>query len=60
MDYADHDLELLLKNYHTNDKSKVGKEIEKEVMSRKLSLDDMAMINNAFFHFLPKQRRAKL
>lgn len=60
MDYADQTLELLLLQYHQSDDIQAINEIAQVVMSRKISIDDMATINNAFYYFMKLHKRSEL
>lgn len=60
MDYAGQSLEHLLRQYHTSTDSQIISDIEKIVKSRKIDIDDMALINNAFYYFMDIERRAGL
>lgn len=60
MDYADQALEKLLNQYHQTDDLQVFADIEKTIKSKSPSIDDLAMINNAFYYFMQTQRRPNL
>lgn len=60
MDYADHSLEHLLNQYHTETDLKELPKIEEVIKGRPLDIDEMATINNAFYYYVRTQRRADL
>lgn len=60
MDYADHSLEHLLNQYHTETDLKELPKIEEVIKGRPLGIDEMATINNAFYYYMRIKRRADL